>query len=156
MRKGHLLRPRQSRHRVRIPCQVVRLRDFKLVADSIENLSLGGLLVGPCDPALTGEPLYLSFRLPKSGQWVDTDAVVARVIHGRRDEDHARQLGVKLERLCPASRQAIRQQIQDTPPMPPTPRPGRRDITPLVRRLTMGSGWVRSSSGHALIRWWDR
>ena len=113
MRKGHTLRPRSSRHRIRIPCQVVRMRDFKLVADSIENLSLGGILVGPSDPVLTGEPLYLSFRLPRSGQWIDTDAVVARVIHGRREGDHTRQLGVRFDALPSEARNAIRQQLAE-------------------------------------------
>lgn len=156
MRKTHLLLPRPSRHRIRIPCQVVRLRDFKLVADSIENLSLGGLLVGPSDPVLTGEPLFLSFRLPRSGQWIDTEATVARVIHGRRDGDRTRQLGVKFDTLSPHARDVLRDQIHRAPPLPPCPRPGRRDTGPAVSRFSMGSGWIRSAFGHALIRWWER
>jgi Tfp pilus assembly protein PilZ len=132
------------------------MRDFRLVADSIENLSLGGLLVGPSDPILTGEPLFLSFRLPRSGQWIDTEAVVARVVHGRRDGDKTRQIGVKFDRLGQDARAAIRQQIQNAPPTPPTPRPGRRDAGPALHRLSMGSGWIRSAAGHVLTRWWDR
>jgi len=132
------------------------MRDFRLVADSIDNISLGGLLVGPSDPVLTGEPLFLSFRLPWSGEWVDTDAVVARVVHGRRDGDSTRQLGVKFDRLGPEARHAIRAQIRRAPPLPPNPRPGRRDAGPALKRLGMGSGWIRSAAGHVLTRWWDR
>lgn len=156
MRKPHMLMPRPSRHRIRIPCQVVRMRDFKLVADSIENLSVGGLLVGPCDPVLTGEPLFLSFRLPRSGKWIDTEAVVARVIHGRRDYDHTRQLGVRFDGIDREAREAIRQQIRRVPPVAPGPRPGRRDTNPALNRFALGSGWIRSAAGHALLRWWDR
>lgn len=132
------------------------MRDFRLVADSIENLSLDGILAGPSDPVLTGEPLFLSFRLPRSGQWIDTEAVVARVVHGRRDEDLTRQLGIRFESLPQDARIAIRQQLQSAPPLPPTPRPGRREVGPALKRLTLGSGWIRSMSGHCLIRWWDR
>ena len=58
---------RPSRHTVCIDCQVVRERDFRLVADRVENLSATGLLAGPADPVLTGERLIVSFRLPRSG-----------------------------------------------------------------------------------------
>mgnify|MGYP000859000113 CR=1 FL=1 len=156
MRKNQLMLPRPSRHRVRIPCQVVRLRDFKLVADCIENLSLGGILVGPADPVLTGEPLFLSFRLPCSQHWIDTEATVARVIHGRREGDQTRQLGIKFELLSPSNRDAVRAQLLRMPPIPPCSRPGRRDTASTMNRLSVGSGWSRSSFGHALIRWWGR
>ena len=110
---------RHRRHRIRIPCQVVRLRDFKLVADSIENLSLGGALVGPSKRVLTGERLFVSFKLPCSGEWIDTEATVARVVHGRRDSDPTRQLGVKFSMICGAPRESLRQQIRRSPPVSP-------------------------------------
>jgi hypothetical protein len=131
------------------------MRDFKLVADSIENLSLGGLLVGPSDPVLTGEQLFLSFRLPFSGQWIDTDATVSRVIHGRRDEDATRQLGVRFDSLPSDAREAIVGQLRRIPALAPTSRPGRRDVASGMHRFNLGSGWTRSAAGHALVRWWD-
>ena len=87
MRKNQLMLPRPSRHRVRIPCQVVRLRDFKLVGNCIEKPVLGRNSGGPGGPGAHGEPLFLSFRLPCSQHWIDTEATVARVIHGRREGD---------------------------------------------------------------------
>ena len=36
-----------SRHAVHIPCQVVRERDFRLVADRIVSLSQSGMVVTP-------------------------------------------------------------------------------------------------------------
>ena len=42
---------RATRHSVRLECQVVRERDFQLVADRIVNLSTSGILVSPADRA---------------------------------------------------------------------------------------------------------
>ncbi len=54
---------RAFRHAVSVPCQVVRERDFRLVADRALDLSTDGMLV-PLDlPVLTGEPLLVSFDL---------------------------------------------------------------------------------------------
>ena len=155
MRTIRTFLPRPARHRIRIPCQVVRLRDFKLVADSIENLSLGGILVGPSDPVLTGEQVYVSFELPCSGEWIDTDATVARVIHGRREGDHTRQLGVKFEGLRPLARDAVREQIRRCAPVSPFARVGRCCAGSGPDWLRPGSGWVRSAQGNAFVRWWD-
>ena len=82
---------RPSRRTLRAPCQVVRERDFRLVADRIENLSPSGMLVGPADPVLTGERLIVSFCLPGYGVWIDTEATVSRVVHGRRKGEHRRR-----------------------------------------------------------------
>src|SRR6187397_873062 len=57
------------RHAVQISCQVVRERDFRLVADTIVDLSTTGMLVTPADPVLTGERVIASFRLPGSTFW---------------------------------------------------------------------------------------
>ena len=46
---------RSTRHAVGLNCQVVRERDFRLIADRIVNLSASGLVVSPADPALTAD-----------------------------------------------------------------------------------------------------
>src|SRR5438445_56001 len=83
-------RRRALRHAVQISCQVVRERDFRLVGDRIVDLSTSGMLVTPADPVLTGERIIASFRLPNSTYWIDVDATVARVVHGRRASAHRR------------------------------------------------------------------
>lgn len=90
---------RTTRHSVKLACQVVRERDFQLVADQIVNLSSTGLFVSPADPALTGERLIVSFQIPHSGQWVDAEATVARVVHGRRPGEYTRGLALELENV---------------------------------------------------------
>jgi hypothetical protein len=83
-------RGRPPRHLVHVPCQAVRERDFRLVAAKIVDLSLGGMLVGPALPVLTGDRILVSFRSPRWGVWVDAEAIVARVVHGRRRTESGR------------------------------------------------------------------
>src|SRR5690242_12227451 len=73
MMRRWVLRNRRGamRHAVHFACQVVRERDFRLVADEIVDLSTSGMLVAPADPVLTGERLIASFRLPDSLFWID-------------------------------------------------------------------------------------
>ena len=54
------IRYRPVRHLARLSCQVVRERDFQLIADRIVDLSSSGLRVAPADPVLTGCLLYTS------------------------------------------------------------------------------------------------
>ncbi len=156
MRMRRTLQSRPSRHAVLIPCQVVRMRDFHLVSDRIENLSTGGALATFAEPVLTGEHLMLSFRLPDSGVWIDTEASVARVIHGRRPSDIGRGLGIRFHHLDATSRAWIERLLSKAPPTAPGPRPGRRDTSSRVQSLVVESGWSRSSFGHALVRWFAR
>lgn len=75
---------------VRLDCQVVREHDFLLVADLALDLSTTGMLVRSCGGArlLTGEELLVAFRPPRSSVWIDAQATVARVVHGRRPGDN--------------------------------------------------------------------
>ena len=150
------LHPRFPRHTLRVAAQVVRLRDFRLVADRVENLSLGGLLVGPSEQVELGESLLVSFKLPESDYWIDVDATVCRVIHGRRPTDRARSFGAYFRGLSTEHILAIRRQLAVSPPAAPAPRLGRRSGTNTARRLTIQSGWTRNRAGHALIRWFDK
>lgn len=108
------------------PCQVVRERDFQLVADRIENLSSWGMLVGPADPVLTGERVLVSFQLPDGSGWFDAFARVTRVVHGRRTRETSRQLGLEFESLRPYERYRLRRALGGVPPTPRLSRAGRR------------------------------
>lgn len=126
-RSRPLTRPhagRLARSFARIPCQVVRERDFRLVADRIVDLSDSGAMVAPADPVLTGETVIVSF-LGRSG-WVDAEARVARVVHGRRRGEHTRALGLSFEHLDDASRAALAEQLKRAVPVPPGNRSERR------------------------------
>lgn len=121
-----MVRRRPVRRCVRSWCQVVRERDFRLVADQIEDLSLEGARVGPADPVLTGEVLLFSFKIPYFDLWVDTEAVVSRVIHGRRPGESSRSLGLQFCEMAPWHRYLLQQALAMVPPTPLGPRSGRR------------------------------
>ena len=127
---------RSSRHSVKLNCQVVRERDFQLIADRIVNLSSSGLVVSPADPALTGERLIVSFQIPHSGQWVDAEAVVARVVHGRRPGEYTRGLALELENVEDIPQMILRRALGRCPPAPPGHRSGRRGVVALGQLLS--------------------
>ncbi|HYQ42415.1 MAG TPA: PilZ domain-containing protein [Polyangiaceae bacterium] len=124
-----------SRHTVKIACQVVRERDFRLVADRMVDLSATGALVGPADPALTGERILVSFRIPRSSVWIDAEATVTRVVHGRRPGEFSRSLAIEFDDLEAFPRFMLEEALRSVPPAPPKSAPGRRSSPSLVRGL---------------------
>jgi len=133
---------RPIRHTAHVACQVVRERDFRLVADRVVNLSLDGMLVGPADPVLTGEKIIVSFPSPIGGEWIDAEATVTRVLHGRRPGEFRRSLGLKFEKLDARSRAVLQECLRRIPPTPP----GARRWTPDVRLVQNAVNWWRLSS----------
>jgi hypothetical protein len=97
---------RHARYATKVSCQVVRERDFQLVADRVVDLSPSGALVGPADPVLTGERVIVSFP-GADGEWVDAEATVARVVHGRRRGEYTRTLGLSFESVDAESKRAL-------------------------------------------------
>lgn len=122
---------RPIRRTAHVACQVVRERDFRLVADQVVNLSLDGMLVGPADPVLTGEKIIVSFPSPVGKGWIDAEATVVRVLHGRRPGEFRRALGLEFEALDTESRSVLKECLSRIPPTPP----GTRGWTPNARRV---------------------
>lgn len=143
---------RSSRHSLKIACQVVRERDFHLVADQILDLSMSGALVGPADPALTGERLIVSFYLPTSKIWIDSEATVTRVVHGRRPGEYARALALEFEGLDAYMQLMIGKDLCRVPPAPPRPRPGRRRFDVSLRALVQSQGRVAQAYRDCAVR----
>ncbi len=126
---------RAPRRLVSLDCQVVRERDFRLVADQIADLSAGGALVMPADPVLTGERVILSFRIPQLSNYIDAEAVVARVVHGRRPGEHTRGLALEFEHVSGLDRYLLERALRYLPPAPPRYRPGRRSPAGILKSL---------------------
>jgi hypothetical protein len=120
---------------VRARCQVVRERDFRLIADRIVDLSPTGALVMPADPVLTGERLLISFELPHVPFWLDTEATVARVLHGRRPGEFTRGIALDFDGMSGVQRFMLEQSLRYFPPAPPSYRPGRRENGGLLSHL---------------------
>jgi len=119
-----MIHRRAFRHAVSLPCQIVRERDFRLVADLALDLSTDGMLVPTELSVLTGEPVLVSFRAPRSPRWLDVDAVVARVVHGRRPGDRGRRLGLAFQGLAPEERHLLFRELCGVPPSTRAGRPG--------------------------------
>jgi hypothetical protein len=82
------------------------------------------MLVGPADPVLTGEPVVVSFRVPGLADYVDAEAVVTRVVHGRRPGEIRRELGLEITHASRWSRLLLRSYARRLPPIPPRYRRG--------------------------------
>jgi hypothetical protein len=111
-----------TRRGVTLPCQAVRERDFKLIADRTLDISVDGLLLPMEDDerVLTGETLIISFPIP--GMWIDAEASVTRVVHGRRPGDDGAACGVLFDVMSPSARAALAGYLHGKPP--PLPRRG--------------------------------
>ena len=113
------------RRYVRVDCQVVRERDFRLVGDLALDLSTRGMLVRARERILTGEELVISFKPPRSNTWFDCLGVVARVLHGRRPGDQGLSFGVEFYGLRPDDEQRLFEHLRGLYPpdalRPPRP-----------------------------------
>jgi hypothetical protein len=105
----HVGRP--LRRSVLLPCQVVRERDFRIVARQMVDLSEHGMLVQSLERVLTGEGVIVTFKAPFSAGWIDAEAVVARVLHGRRPGDRGPALGLSFEAVDAVSRALLSGQL---------------------------------------------
>lgn len=112
---------RSVRRAVRIPCLVVRLRDFQVVAQRAVDLSTtGARVVGIDTPVLTGEPVFVSFPVPGSEAWIDVEGTVARVVHGRRPTDFGMSFGIEFHPLTDEVKKELRRSLARLPQ--PAPR----------------------------------
>lgn len=114
---------------VRIDCQVVREHDFRLVGDLALDLSTKGMLVRACSRVLTGEELLVAFRPPRSNRWIDAQATVARVVHGRRPGDLGLAFGIEFSGMADEHQGLLFEQLRGMlapdamrPPRPLVPR----------------------------------
>jgi hypothetical protein len=112
----HASQRRALRRSAFVHCQVVRDRDFRLVGSHAVDVSPMGMLVASDEAVLTGEPVLVSFRLPRSLYWFDAQATVARVVHGRRPGDRGRCLGLEFDALDLDAQLFLRQALRGVPP----------------------------------------
>jgi len=107
---------RAFRHEVHLACQVVRVRDFRLIGDTAVDLSTRGMRLLTRKRVLTGEELLVSFRVPRSNRWVDTDATVVRVVHGRRPGEQGRSLGLSFHGIDEGTQRRLFEALRFSPP----------------------------------------
>lgn len=124
---------RSVRRYVRLECEVVRERGFRLIGKRTLDLSTTGMRIAAMDDAITGESVILTFRAPDSKEWIDAEGNVARVLHGRRGYDYGPSLGVDFT-LTPELRAVLRRELAKYPPATPKRAP-RIDWAASVARI---------------------
>jgi hypothetical protein len=117
-------------------CQVVREQGFVLVGQRGIDLSPDGMLLVTSAPAVIGEELIVTFRVPGSGRWVDTLATVARIVRGHRRGDHGRGLGLAFDPLSSDDNRLVRSALRRSPPTFPA-RPMRIDYAATAAMIAL-------------------
>ncbi len=123
-----------TRHALRIPCQVVRERDFRLVGERTLDVSSGGLLVRSHAEVRVGETVVVAFQATPLGLWFESQATVTRVIRGRRPGDNGRGFGVRFNDMSSISRLILRGHLKRVPPPVPK-RPRRIDYAASIEKI---------------------
>ncbi len=113
-------RRRVIRRAIRVDCQVVREHDFRLIATLAVDVSPTGMLVATGERVLTGEPVIVAFRLPRTPRWFDAQGTIARVVHGRRPGDRGRCFGLDFDALEPEAEWWLTRALRDVPPPVPS------------------------------------
>jgi hypothetical protein len=115
-----------SRRAVGIACQVVRERGFVLLGERGTDLSPEGMFLPWTVGAAVGDELVVSLRVPGTERWIDTLAVVARVVRGKRFGHLGPGLGIRFTSLDGESSRLLRWALRRYPPTFPA-RPLRID-----------------------------
>jgi len=125
---------RAVRRYARMGCEIVRERDFRRVAHRVLDLSAEGMQVVADAPVLTGDSVIVSFRIPRSDTFVDAEATVARVLHGRRPSDLHPAIGLRFGHIHRDVRGELATALRKLPPTLPA-RALRIDYAATIRRL---------------------
>jgi c-di-GMP-binding flagellar brake protein YcgR len=120
------------RHALRVECQIVRERDFKLVGRRSLDLSSTGMQVVSETDVQLGETLLVSFRAPRTDRFVDAEAVVTRVSRGQRRGDVARSFGLEFSAIDRGSFTLLKTALRRLPATRAT-RPARLDYAGIAR-----------------------
>lgn len=111
---------REVRRAISVPCQIVREKDFRLIAETALDVSPDGMLIATEMDLEPGENVFVSFRATELGIWFDSEAKVARVIRGRRPGDKGKGVGLRFSTMSNVKRFILRNHLKKTPP--PVPR----------------------------------
>ena len=107
----------RKRRAARPLCEVVRLRDFRLVGRQVIDLSTRGMLVETDVSILTGEELIVTFKSPVDNRWFDCEGTVVRVLQGRRRRDERRAVGISFAAMDPWTEIVLCDHIRAAPPV---------------------------------------
>lgn len=107
------------RRAVKMPCEVVRTRDWRPIGKTMVDLSASGMQVLAEDEADLGEDLQVLFRVPFTNLWSFVEGKVTRVIHGWRTGDWGPSYGIALGDMDPFVELTLRGTLWRFPPTIP-------------------------------------
>lgn len=122
------------RRAVELDCQVVTESDFRLVGVRAQDVSTRGMFVHSTLDVEVGESLLLSLKVPRTQLWIDAEAVIVRHVHGRRNGETARGVGIHFTRMDTISRVMLSTSLIGHPPPVPM-RSVRKDYARSVWRI---------------------
>jgi hypothetical protein len=96
---------------MRLACQVVRERDFKLVGTSVMNVSESGLFIDGDDTVRFGDKIIVTFYSPAVRNWIDAEGTVTRVALGPKWMGRKQAFGVAFDAIDADSRRQIRRSM---------------------------------------------
>lgn len=100
-------------------CQAVSADDFRFLGDKVLDMTPHGLLVA-CDTGVRlGEEVLISFQAPRTGEWIDAEGRVVRVIEGFRQWDPGYCVGVQLTHIELPTRMRLHELLRGFPPPVP-------------------------------------
>ncbi|MBC7174071.1 MAG: PilZ domain-containing protein [Polyangiaceae bacterium] len=133
-------RDRQSvRREVRAECQAVADEGFRLLGIRTLDLSEEGMLLHSSADVALGETVYVSVKAPNTLEWIDSEAVVVRLVRGRRDTDGRCGIGLRFIGMDAVDRAILSGSLRDVPPPVPA-RNARKDYARAVREIGAGRG----------------
>jgi len=127
-------RRRFLRHAMPTQCVVLSRRRGRLLGEGLVDVSPEGLLVHGDGSTAIYEPVDIALRVPLSRIWITGQAVVARVVRGRRHGDAFEGLGLILRRMDDRAREMLVRSMRHFPPTGHRS-PAGRDYAGMVARI---------------------
>jgi len=127
------------RRAVHTVCDAVALDGFRGLGTRVIDLSHRGMLVAGDAPAAIGEEVIVSFAAPYMvNRWFDAEAVVSRVVQGRRPTDTGFAIGLRFTNLDERVRSELLTRLAGLPPPVPQ-RHIRHDYVETVKRIAIAA-----------------
>lgn len=127
------------RRAVQTVCDAVALDGFRGLGKRVIDLSHRGMLVAGDAPAVLGEEVIVSFAAPYMvNRWFDAEAVVCRVVQGRRPTDPGYAIGLRFTQLDLRVKAELLTRLAGLPPPVPQ-RHIRHDYVETVKRIAIAA-----------------
>ncbi|MBN1652449.1 MAG: PilZ domain-containing protein [Deltaproteobacteria bacterium] len=133
---------RAIRRAVFAPCVAVATSGYRLIGHRVLDLSPRGMLVTCGTEVQIGDDVFVSFRPPGDGKWMNAKAEVSRIVLGSRPWDVGPCVGLVLKDLDYSERGELLTRLAGIPPTVP-----RRPL-----RLSAGMYTAQSSPAIPLVR----